>query len=460
MHKLEKVVSHEMDIFYFSPGNARMTHHPLKKHIADSWSVSWPMILIMVFEFLINLTDVYIAGRLGTRYQATVGFVTQVYFVFIVIGNALTVGTVSVVSRLHTSGKKEDLKSTIFSISVTVAGAVLLLGVAGLFLTPYFLRFLNVPEALKTLGAPLLAIYALGLGFHYILINTNGILRATGRIRHSLITMLLACVINIGLNVLLVFFTPLGYIGIALSTALAAAAGAAVNTAWIYPRIRGLRKLSRERLRSIFSISWPFGVLQLAWQTGSTLLFLILSELPAHRVEILAGFTNGQRVEAAIYLPAFAFSMASAVVVGNFLGEGRKRDAFRGGLVTASLGVVFITALTVAVVINSGALFALLNDSKAVMAESSRYIYAVMWSEPVMAWAVVMNGALNGAGDTKGVMAIVASSMWLVRLPLAYLLGIALGMGPLAIWWCMNLSICFHAVFITIRYVRGRWVHS
>lgn len=437
-----------------------MTYHPIKKQIADSWSVSWPMILIMVFEFLINLTDVYIAGRLGTRYQATVGFVTQVYFVFIVIGNALTVGTVSVISRLYAAGKKEELASSIFSIIITVAAAGLVLGLGGVIMTPIFIKFLNVPEAIKTLGTPLLIIYALGLGFHYILINTNGILRATGRIRHSLITMLLACVINIGLNVFLVFFTPLGYIGIALSTALAVAAGAAINTAWIYPRIRGIRKLSMERLRSIFTISWPFGILQIAWQTGSTVLFLILSELPTRRVEILAGFANGQRIESAIFLPAFAFSMANAVVVGNFLGEGKKRDAFRGGLVTAAIAVAFITALTVAVVLNSGALFAILTDNGAVREESARYLYAVMWSEPVMAWAVVMSGALNGAGDTKGVMAIVASSMWLIRLPLAYLMGIATGMGPLAIWWCMNLSILFHAIFVTIRYVRGRWVHS
>ncbi len=80
----------------------------IRSSISRSWSVSWPLTLIMVFEFLIGLTDVYIAGRVSKDIQATYGFVIQLYFILIVIANALTVGTVSVVSRLYTSGIKPN----------------------------------------------------------------------------------------------------------------------------------------------------------------------------------------------------------------------------------------------------------------------------------------------------------------------------------------------------------------
>jgi len=42
-------------------------------------------------------------------------------------------------------------------------------------------------------------------------------------------------------------------------------------------------------------------------------------------VEILAAFTAGLRIESAIFLPAFAFNMANAVIVGNLLGSARIR---------------------------------------------------------------------------------------------------------------------------------------
>jgi len=63
----------------------------IRSYISRSWSVSWPLTLIMVFEFLIGLTDVYIAGKVSKEIQATYGFVIPLYFIFIVIANALTV---------------------------------------------------------------------------------------------------------------------------------------------------------------------------------------------------------------------------------------------------------------------------------------------------------------------------------------------------------------------------------
>ena len=52
----------------------------MKSYLLRSWSVSWPLALIMFFEFLIGLTDVYIAGRVSKEVQATYGFVIQLYF--------------------------------------------------------------------------------------------------------------------------------------------------------------------------------------------------------------------------------------------------------------------------------------------------------------------------------------------------------------------------------------------
>ena len=77
------------------------------------------MILIMFFEFLIGLTDIYIAGRVGKEIQATYGFVIQLYFVFIILANAITAGTVSVVSRLFTAGDKNILNNAVYSTVVT-----------------------------------------------------------------------------------------------------------------------------------------------------------------------------------------------------------------------------------------------------------------------------------------------------------------------------------------------------
>ena len=156
---------------------ALMRGGDFKRYLSESWSTSWPMIIIMLFEFLINLTDVYIAGILGKEIQATVGFVSQVYFIFIVVAYALTTGTVSVIARLFTSGDRSALSNAVYTIIFSVAVSGLVLGVLGITLSSTVIGLLNVPEDIKTNGIPLIEIYAGGLLFHYLLINSNGILR-------------------------------------------------------------------------------------------------------------------------------------------------------------------------------------------------------------------------------------------------------------------------------------------
>jgi putative MATE family efflux protein len=426
--------------------------------ISRSWSISWPITVIMFFEFLIGLTDVYIAGKVSKEVQATYGFVIQLYFIFIVIANALTVGTVSVVSRLFTSGNKEELTETVFSSIVATTVAGIILAVSGILFIPALIHLLNIPEVLKHLSLPFIKIYAMGLLFHYILINGNGILRSCDRVKSSLKTMTLVCVINIILNFLLVFHTPLGYRGIALATASSVFIGSLVNTMYLKRLMGRPKRFSLERVGKIIRIGWPIGLLQVLWQLSSMVLFLILSSLPEHKVEILAALTAGLRIESAIYLPAFAFNMANAVVVGNLLGEKKEGEALRGGVVTAVIGVAIITIMAITVVLNARWIVSFLSTDDIVILESKKYLYISMISEPFMAWGIILGGGLNGAGDTKSVLIRVAVSVWLVRIPLSYLFVNLLGFGAASVWWAMNLSQVVQAFLISKRYFSKKWL--
>lgn len=430
----------------------------LKAFIARSWAVSWPMTLIMFFEFLINLADVYIAGKIGKEVQAAYGFVTQIYFIFTVIGNALTVGTVSVISRLCSSVEDEKYADSVVTSVVASLVAGVFLGFAGILFTPTLFRMLDVPDVIKEFGLPLAMIYASGLIFHYLLINSNGILRSCKGIKKSLRTMAIVCVINVTLNFIFVFFTPLGYKGIALSTALSVFIGSIMNFWIVKSFFRTLKQVSLSIIKKIITIGWPSGLLQIIWQLGSMVLFIILSALPENNVEIIAAFTNGMRIESAIFLPAFAFNMANAVIVGNVIGEKKRDDAFRAGLSTAALGVFIITVLSAIVILNAKSIVSILSDNAIVTREGIRYLYICLVFEPIMAWGVILGGGLNGAGDTRSVMKMVALSVWLVRIPLSYLLGIVAGLGVTAIWWSMNASLLVQGFFITRRYFLKKWL--
>jgi putative MATE family efflux protein len=424
----------------------------------NSWAVAWPMTLIMLFEFAIAFTDVWIAGRIGKEVQAAYGLVTQIYFIFTILGNAFTAGTVALVSRLAADKDSPDYRRALATAIAGTVGAGLALGLAGILLSPFIIRLMDVPAEIKPFASPLVSIFAAGLIFHYVLINTNGLLRASGRVRESLATMALVCLVNIGLNLVLSFRTPLGFRGIALSTAVAVTLGAALNLARFRSSLRVGLKVAGDLLRKMVSIGWPIGLLQVLWQLASMVLFLILSQLPERRVEVLAAFTNGLRIEALIFLPAFAFNMANAVIVGNFLGRKEGDHAYRGGMATAGLGVAVVTVMTGLVLLNARAIAGLVTPNPVVAEETVRYLYIAFLSEPLMAWGVILSGGLSGAGDTRATMLRIAGAVWLVRIPAAWLFGIVLGFGAPAVWWAMNASQLIQAFLITQRYMGRRWM--
>jgi Na+-driven multidrug efflux pump len=150
--------------------------------------------------------------------------------------------------------------------------------------------------------------------------------------------------------------------------------------------------------------------------------------------------------------------MANAVIVGNLIGEGKKKDAFRGGLVTMLMGVSIVVLLTVVVITGARWIAPLLSHNETVIAETVRYLYISMLSEPFMALWIILGGGLSGAGDTRSIMFNVIIGIWLVRIPLSYICVVLLGLSAASVWWTMNLSQLIMAVFMTRRYWQRKWL--
>jgi len=430
----------------------------IKTIIAECWAVSWPMMFIMLFVLLIGLADVFIAGRFGKEIQAAYGLAFQIYFVFLILAMALSVGAVSVISRLFTSQNHGVVREAISSSLITAIAVGTIFGILGIVFSGPIIMILRVPESIKSFAVTFISLYSVGIIFHYIMMNTNAILRACKMIRASLWTMLIVCILNIGLNFYLSFHTPLAFKGIAISTVISLIIGSVINISFVIRFTKGISRVSLDIVKRIFHISWPSGLLQIFWQLGAMAVFVILSRLPRYNVETMAAFTNGLKIESMIFLPAFAFNMANSVVVGNLLGKKKEQDAFHGGILTALMGSLIVSVLAAIVMINARTIASLLSDNPLVVDRSVQYIIITLLFEPLMAWGVILAGGLNGAGDTRSVATIVSLSVWLIRIPLSYILALHFAYGAIAVWWSMNISIIIQGFFISKRYFSKRWI--
>ena len=430
------------------------------------WRLSWPMLLIMVFNFLVGFTDIYVAGLIGRDVQAAIGYVAQLYFLFIIVGNAISIGTVALVSRAfgalaYEKASEYVKQSLIFGLIVS-----LVLMVIGVLFHGPIVKIAGFPPQIRTIAETFLVIFSFALGSNYLLIISNGIFRASGEVKKPMLTMLVFCIINIILDFALVFgFGPLpalGYPGIGYATAVSATVSMVVNciffTSGRWRKLLGKGwGLQVRTLLLIARLGWPAGLLQIAWNAGSIILYHILAQLGSGSIIALASITNGLRIEAIIFMPAFAMNMAASVLVGQNLGAGNPRRAAQLGWKLALSAMVALSLISCIIFIFAEFFASLLARDMSVLAETARYLRVNMFSEPFMALSLVLGGALQGAGDTKGNMWVIIFCMWIIRLPLAYLMAVMLGLGAFGVWLAMVASMVAQGLLMAYRFQRGKW---
>jgi MATE family multidrug resistance protein len=432
------------------------------------WQLSWPMLLIMIFNFLVGFVDVYVAGFISPEVQAAVGYVSLLYFFVIIIANAISIGTVALVSRAigggdFTRALEVARQSLIFG---SLVAAVLTL--VGIFFSREIVAAAGFPEKIREISETLLRIFSIALGANYLLIISSSLFRASGDILHPLFTMFVVSAVNILGEFVLVFgwfsFPRMGYAGIGVATAVAVTLGMGINlilffrTRWrsIY---KGSWTLSLETMKTLLDISWPAAMLQIAWNSGTIILYNLLGRLGEESITAMAAISNGLRIEALIFLPAFALNMSASVLIGQNLGAGNPERAERGVWRIAAAGVVTLSALAFVVFLQAETFAALVAKDPAVLAETARYLRINMIAQPFIALSLSVSGGLHGAGDTKGTMWVIIIAMWLIRLPLTYALAFPVGWGATGVWWAMVISMVCQSVLMAGRFHAGKWKH-
>ena len=159
-------------------------------------------------------------------------------------------------------------------------------------------------------------------------------------------------------------------------------------------------------------------MLQIAWNAGTIILYNILGRLGEESITAMAAISNGLRIEALIFLPAFALNMSASVLIGQNLGAGNPERAERVVWRIAAAGVVTLSALALIVFLRAEAFAAIVAKDPAVLAETTRYLRINMIAQPFIALSLALSGGLHGAGDTRGTMWVIIIATWLIRLPL------------------------------------------
>lgn len=397
------------------------------------FSLTWPQMMMMFFHFIIGFVDVWVAGKIHQDVQASLGIITQCLFFLMVVGIAVANASVAAIGQSAGAGlyrRARRYVALVIKLGVVMSLVVLVCGM--LFKEP-FLNLLQVPERIRPITSYFFDVYLYVLPMYYMLNMTNAMFRARKMVLIPLGCMMIVSLVNtvadFGLGLGWWGFPQMGYAGVAWATFYSITAGALFNMVMLV-RKGLLRRDSGAPWRwarcaapYLIKVALPAGGMQIMWQTGYLVLFAITGSLPAGSIDALAGMTAGMRIESLLFLPAFAFNMTASILVGHFLGAGRKAEAKRVGLRLLLMACGSLTVVAVFMWPFVPEICAFLSPQPAVQAQAAVYLKYNLVSIPFTVASMTLGGIMTGAGATLYTFIVYSSATWLVRLPVAYVMG-------------------------------------
>jgi putative MATE family efflux protein len=434
---------------------------------ATIWNLAWPQVVMMFFHFLIGFVDVWVAGRISREAQACMGVMSQAMFFFMVVAIALANGSVAAISQSSGAGLPRRIKRFVgLSVGLgTLTGLVIL--VLGLLFDEHFLSLLQIPAELMPIAEYLLQVSLYILPAYYLFTISNAFFRAQKIVTLPLYSMILVTGVNtlldLGLGLGLWGLPNLGYKGIAWATFASILCGTVYNFVMMLRcGLLSAQSLApwrwvRLALPYLIKVAGPAGLMQLVWHSAYMVLYAITASLPYENVVAMAGMSAGIRIEALLFLPGIAFNFTASILVGHYLGQGRKEEAKRMGYRIMVVGVVAMSIITGLLWLVIEPVIAFVAPDPDVQAEAIRYLAWNMAATPPMLAAMILGGAFTGAGATMYQAVIFGTAAWLVRLPLAYVLGHLVLKSANGVWMAMFASVLVQCATMLYFYHYKDW---
>jgi putative MATE family efflux protein len=424
-----------------------------------------PAVLEMSLNTLVGMADTIMISRfIGKEALAAVGFANQIIFTLIFVFSAFNAGATAMVSRSYGEGNKQRMNK-IMNENLTLN---LILGIIVTIFTFFFanliLNIYDITEVVKTFGTTYLKYIAIGQLFMFISFAAAAALRGAGDTKTPMYITGIANILNIIGNYILItgfwIFPELGIAGAAISTTFARFIAAALYLA-LFTSNKGILKLhpswmkiSSKIFKPLINLSYAAGIEQLFMQAAFFVNGIFISQLDTTAE---ASFRILLNIESLSFMPAIGIAIAATTLVGKHLGENNAEESLKSGLTAAVMGAIIGTTLALVYLIFPVFALKIFTTEIGVINYSVPILKIVALNQALLAFVIIMVGALRGAGDTKGAMYITIIRLWLIFIPLSYYLIVVSDYGVAGVWIAEIISFLIVALIVVRRFIKMEW---
>ncbi len=418
-----------------------------------------PMVIGNVFQQFYNIVDSLVVGNfLGKDALAAVGASFPVIFALISLIIGIATGSTIIIAQYFGAKDYEKVKRAIDTMYIFTFLASIIVSILGIYYVEDIFRMLRLPEELMPQAKSYLTVYMAGMVAFFGFNGTSAILRGLGDSKTPLYFLILSSIVNIVLDLLFIIVFGWGVAGVALATVIAQ--GGAFVTAIIYLNkthrlihfsFKGLvfdKKIFYKSVR----IGLPSGLQHTFVAVGMMALMGIVNTFGTN---VIAAYSVAQRIDSLAAMFAMNFGQALTSFTGQNIGANKLDRVKRGLVSTLGMGSVISLLVTFIVLAFGRQIMGFFTPDVLVVEYGSQYLNIVSPFYLTFTVMFVIGGVMRGAGDTIVPMFLTLFSLWVVRIPLAFLLSSS--MGETGIWWAIPIGWVSGMILSYLYYMTGKW---
>jgi putative MATE family efflux protein len=427
-------------------------------HDREILRLALPALGALTAEPLYRLADTAVVGHLGTAELAglaiAVTALSTAYAVFIF----LAYGTTSAVSRLLGAGDEREAAHQALQGLWLAVGIGVVLAAVGFVVADPVVQLLGAEGAVRTNALIYLRISLLGIPGTLIVLAGTGYLRGLQDTVFPLRVAVLTAVLNLVVEVVLIFGFDHGIGASALSTVLAEWTAAFIYLRRITVAVRVhdvALQPDRARLRSLAVVGRDLFIRTAALRASLTLSTAVAArvgttDLAAHQVAF--------EIWSFLALVLDALAIAGQAMIGRLLGAGDAATARAAARRMIEIGVLVGVALGAIVILSRSGLADVFSSDPAVISLTAFLLIWVGALQPLNAVVFVLDGVLIGAGDMRFLAwAMVGAAVVFIPAAASVLI-FDLGIGWL--WAAIGLLMLTRGVALGLRFHGNQWART
>ena len=428
---------------------------------------SVPLLIGNLAQQMYNTVDSIIVGRyVGDSALAAVGTSGPILNLLLLLFMGISTGAGILVAQYFGAHKQKELEASVGTcLTLTFIASLMIMAVGPLIIEP-LMTLLDTPPDVYGMAVDYLTIVTVGImGSAYYNI-VSGILRGLGDSVSPLVFLIVACLLNIVLDLAFVVGLGMTADGVALATVIAQAVSA-VLCVWRLCHMKDTLVITRKSLipdrrmtAKTVRLGLPSGLTQAIFSMAAIVVQALTNSFGT---SVIACSIVVMRVDGFAMMPNFTFGTAMTTFVGQNVGANRMDRVQEGVRKGVAAGLVVAVVLVAGILAFGENLMRMFTSTEEVVNLGVHMLHILAVGYIAMAVTQSLSGVMRGAGDTITPMWISFVTTFIIRMPLAYAIAYftrseTLPNGtPDSIFISLLISWIMGAALTTVFYLRGSW---